>query len=361
MICNEQMTKDKTAGFTMLELVAVLVLLGIISAMVVPKFFDLQGVSEEKAAKAALAEAQVRINAGYSKAVYAGKSCTDAVATVNTIGKIADKPKDSDGGSYAIGQFTILSPSKDTEFSVKGTSVTIQLLGGTNTYSGTLTVPSCESESSSSSESGLVCPDSSSKPNLCLGSFETKCNGTVTCTCTETGMTCTCSSGGSSSDEDKDEIVKPGNDAIYSLKPFDWDMDYGKYSWIGFKLGSLIQSDGEFYVVAKPNTALQKADLIANIELSPAFTQGDIIKLDLSRNNRAQYDETDSSKPWKVWSNNKNAWQNTTGIKAKSVVYYNKSVYVARNTITGGWAPSNDSWDWIRVTNFDLFGYGNIQ
>ncbi len=67
----------------MLEIVTVLVLLGIISAVAVPKYFDMQGESEKKAAKAALAEAQVRINAGYSKAVYAGKSCEDAVAKVN--------------------------------------------------------------------------------------------------------------------------------------------------------------------------------------------------------------------------------------------------------------------------------------
>ena len=62
-------------SFTLVEIVAVLVLLGILAAVAVPKFFDLSSDAEKKAAEAALMEAQVRINAGYSKAVYAGSTC----------------------------------------------------------------------------------------------------------------------------------------------------------------------------------------------------------------------------------------------------------------------------------------------
>ena len=61
---KRQTPKAETAGFTLVEIVAVLVLLGILAAVAVPKFFDLSSDAEKKAAEAALMEAQVRINAG---------------------------------------------------------------------------------------------------------------------------------------------------------------------------------------------------------------------------------------------------------------------------------------------------------
>ena len=96
-----QKTKAETAGFTLVEIVAVLVLLGILAAVAVPKFFDLSSDAEKKAAEAALMEAQVRINAGYSKAVYAGKSCEDAVEVVSSLAKIGD------GGKNVINGYTL--------------------------------------------------------------------------------------------------------------------------------------------------------------------------------------------------------------------------------------------------------------
>ena len=90
---KRQEPKAETAGFTLVEIVAVLVLLGILAAVAVPKFFDLSSDAEKKAAEAALMEAQVRINAGYSKAVYAGKSCEDAVEGVASLMKIGDGGK----------------------------------------------------------------------------------------------------------------------------------------------------------------------------------------------------------------------------------------------------------------------------
>ncbi len=98
---KRQKTKAETAGFTLVEIVAVLVLLGILSAVAVPKFFDLSSDAEKKAAEAALMEAQVRINAGYSKAVYAGSTCEAAVKKVNTLSLIGD------AGTNKIGKFEL--------------------------------------------------------------------------------------------------------------------------------------------------------------------------------------------------------------------------------------------------------------
>lgn len=86
----------RSHGFTLIEICMVLVLLGILTAVAVPKFFDLQDESRSQAAQAVVAEAQARINAAFSRFVLEGNSCRKAVALVNADlakdgGVIADK------------------------------------------------------------------------------------------------------------------------------------------------------------------------------------------------------------------------------------------------------------------------------
>lgn len=69
----------KQMGFTLIEIVMVLVLLGILSAVAVPKYFDLQKQAEFNAAKATVAEYQARLNARFASALLDGNSCSDAV------------------------------------------------------------------------------------------------------------------------------------------------------------------------------------------------------------------------------------------------------------------------------------------
>lgn len=78
----------KQSGFTLIEIVMVLVLLGILTAVAVPKYFDLQKEASERAAATFAAEYQARINAEFAKELLGGSTCTEsrkaAIKNVNT-------------------------------------------------------------------------------------------------------------------------------------------------------------------------------------------------------------------------------------------------------------------------------------
>ena len=63
---------SKERGFTLIEIIIVLVLLGILAATAVPKYFDLQKQAYIQAAKAAVAETQARVNLLFGQLLLAG-------------------------------------------------------------------------------------------------------------------------------------------------------------------------------------------------------------------------------------------------------------------------------------------------
>lgn len=135
----------KNAGFTLVELVLILVLLGILGAVAVPKYFDLQDEAQQKAARLAVAEAQSRIEARFSELILNGETCSAAVAEVKVLKNLSDSTKDDQAvfGDYGLSAEEIAST---------GTEVTVKVLGDEDrevVFSGSqpkLYVPACAEE-----------------------------------------------------------------------------------------------------------------------------------------------------------------------------------------------------------------------
>ena len=93
---------DRSRGFTLIEIVMVLVLLGILAAVAVPKYFDLQRQAQEKVAETIGQEFQARLNASFAQKLLEGTSCQNIVGPNNVMSFVAkvlwDMHTDMGGG-----------------------------------------------------------------------------------------------------------------------------------------------------------------------------------------------------------------------------------------------------------------------
>ena len=62
------MTKNKKSGFTMVEIIAVLVIIGIMTAVAAPKFISMGQEARNKAVFAGISEAKASLSVAYAKA-----------------------------------------------------------------------------------------------------------------------------------------------------------------------------------------------------------------------------------------------------------------------------------------------------
>lgn len=140
--------KNNKRGFTLIEIVMVLVLLGILAAVAVPKYYDLKETAESRAADAVVAEYQARMNAKFAEQLMTKKadgsltSCGEArLAGIREADKLATEVTD-----YTITPLASDTSSADS-FKNKGqVDLTISFKSGkTEKYK--VTIPSCSGDS----------------------------------------------------------------------------------------------------------------------------------------------------------------------------------------------------------------------
>ena len=88
--------KRNQKGFTLIEIIAVLVILGILAAVAIPKYFDMQGQARIKAVQGALAALQSTATQEYAKGLLNGLYSATNGPTDNATVNVGDF-----GGKYA--------------------------------------------------------------------------------------------------------------------------------------------------------------------------------------------------------------------------------------------------------------------
>ena len=252
---KRQKTKAETAGFTLVEIVAVLVLLGILAAVAVPKFFDLSSDAEKKAAEAALMEAQVRINARYSKYIYLGLSCEDAVKTVSQLSLISDSAENNATDENS-GMFNGAFIASDSAISADGTQVKVTPRGSNKTFiyddlKMKLYVPKCDEDdgnpgggSSSGGNGGTGGSTGGSSGSSGSGENGGEDSGT-------TGNCPGSSTGDSSKNCDECQLSGASDDYLKTLRPYIWNAELEEGVDTELNAGNnavLIKYNNEFYV-----------------------------------------------------------------------------------------------------------------
>ncbi len=88
------MERKRQQGFTLIEIIAVIVLLGVLAAVLVPKFTNLTDDARKQALMQAVAEGQARVNAAAARFILSAGSVPTAFTQISSDSALATSAGD---------------------------------------------------------------------------------------------------------------------------------------------------------------------------------------------------------------------------------------------------------------------------